>query len=388
VRAAGQDVRRLIFDAVRLRLRSDVSVGVLLSGGLDSSILAAAAIQQEDMASPVQLLSAVSDDPASDESNFIDRMALHLDREVIKVRLTAEPEGIASLLECISWHNDHPVPYLGNVYLFMLMQEARARDIKVILSGQGADELFCGYGKYPWLMLINMLREQRLVAAVHFARRLHRNGFFASNSKLAEAKRYLRHLAPWLGRRLSIDPRGDQLVGFHPVDVVASPRNIVQRQVADLVRLSVPSLCHIEDRMSMAWSREVRLPYLDTRLVEAMLAAPDEHKLGEGWTKYCLRIAGEELIPAEIAWRRDKRGFSVPEAPLIMGSLGDRIGADMTPGGLVFTNGFIDYDRWQQLWRTFRERRPGWRRIASRELWAPWALEVWLRRWWEWIEAA
>jgi asparagine synthase (glutamine-hydrolysing) len=378
-------VRTLILDSVKLRLRADVPVGVLLSGGLDSSILAAAAVRHQESGAEVQLLSVVSDDPATDESHFIDRMAAHLNRPAIKVTLGFDPATVLDLLERVSWLNDHPVAYLGDLYHYLLIQRAREQGIIVILSGQGADELFCGYLKYPWLHLFALIRTGRPGAALRWAWQLQRSGWFAANSEPAEARRYLRQLMPSVGAALGPDLLGQRLQDLEPADLGVRGTDIAQRQVLDVTRLSVPSLCHSEDRLSMAWSCETRLPYLEPKLVRTMLAAPVEHKLRNGWTKYALRRAAEGLAPPEIAWRRDKRGFTVPEGQLLKGSMGNSIESYMTPDSLVFQRKLVDRDRWLTLFRAFRAGRSGASKISPRQLWAPWALEVWMRRYRNWL---
>jgi asparagine synthase (glutamine-hydrolysing) len=377
-------VQSLILDAVRLRLRSDVPVGLLLSGGVDSSVLAAAAVKSERDGANIRLLAAVSNDPASDESPFIDRVSAHLERPVIKVRLEPSPAELLNLLDRASWHNDHPVPYLGNLYHYLLMQKAREHGITVILSGQGGDEAFCGYIKYPYFHLLALLREQPL-AGLRWLWQLQRTGVLDHAIRLPQAKRHLLRLLPGVRAERRPDVRGPQLLATERESLEVDGPSIVQRQVLDLLQLSIPGLCHTEDRMSMACSREIRLPYLDPRLVRIMLAAPVQHKLRDGWTKYSLRRVAQGLVPSEVAWRRDKRGFTVPEAPLLRGPVGESIESYMVPDALVFQHGLINRERWLQLFRLFRSRQLGAGLVSSRDVWAPWALEVWMRRYNEWI---
>ena len=282
-------------------------------------------------------------------------------------------------------YNDHPVCYLGDLYHYLLMERAREHGITVVLSGQGADELFCGYLKYPWLHLLALMRTGQPFAALRWLRQLHRTGWLASNIQPADAKRYMRQLLPRMGAAWGRDMRGQRLLGAEPADLGVHGTDIAQRQVLDVRRLSVPGLCHIEDRMSMAFSREVRLPYLDPHLARLMLAAPVKHKLQDGWTKYSLRRAADGLVPTEIAWRRDKRGFSVPEGPLLQGPVGDFIESYLSPDSLVFQHGFIDRERWLARFRAFRSGGGAARWTSPREVWAPWAMEVWMRRFHEWL---
>ena len=381
-----EEVRHRIAESVRLRLRSDVPVAVLLSGGLDSSTLAATAMKLEQSDQQIKLFSVVSDDPASDESPFIDCMAAHLDRPVTKVQLDFDPATVADLLELTTWHNDHPVPYLGNLYHYLLMRKAQEHGITVILSGQGADELFCGYGKYVWFNLLISVRNYQPMAATKWAWHMRQQGHISlSHVLLINAKRYVKQLIPAIGAGLGKDLRGELLKSVAPSDLGVGCTDITSRQILDIENLSVPHLCHTEDRMSMACSREIRLPYLDPGLSSLMLSAPTSYKLHNGWTKYALRRAAEGLLPDEITWRKDKRGFNVPEGPLLRGPVGEFIQKRMTPDSLVFKHGFVDHERWLRLFQAFRSERFEASNVAPRELWAPWALETWLQKFEPWI---
>src|SRR5262249_37246172 len=125
-----------------------------------------------------------------------------------------------------------------------------------------------------------------------------------------EAKRYLLH---WL-RLPEIDVRGPALLHTNNrIRIGLNGNGVIARQVVDLERLSVPALVHYEDRMSMAAAREIRLPFLDYRMVSLLLPLPVEYKLRNGWTKWIFRRAIKTLVPKEIAWRKDKRHFVVPQ---------------------------------------------------------------------------
>lgn len=148
-------VHDTVLDAVRLRLRADVPVGVLLSGGVDSSIIAACVRHlSRDARQQVAVLSAVSPGQPGDESPYIDRVAKHLGIEPIKVDTAWGPTEALELLRTVTWMNDSPLGSFSNVAFYLLMQRASEAGIKVVLSGQGGDELFCGYRKYLSLIHI------------------------------------------------------------------------------------------------------------------------------------------------------------------------------------------------------------------------------------------
>ena len=104
----------------------------------------------------------------------------------------------------------------------------------------------------------------------------------------------------------------------------------------DVTRFSVPILTHYEDRMSMAFSREIRLPFLDVRIMDRLLAAPVEYKLNNGWSKYIFRKAMEEMVPSEVIWRRDKRGFVNPQGEWLKLELRHAVLDYLAPDCLIF----------------------------------------------------
>src|SRR5688572_1816411 len=135
-------VRTTFLDAVKLRLRSDVPVGVLLSGGTDSSAIAAALHHLAPERSDIKLISAIGVD-GPDEQPFIDAVAGHLNRRVEKVPLNYSPSAAFELVGHVSWFNDQPVGNFSAVAHYLLMNRAKELGVTVVLSGQGADEILC-----------------------------------------------------------------------------------------------------------------------------------------------------------------------------------------------------------------------------------------------------
>jgi asparagine synthase (glutamine-hydrolysing) len=309
-------VHEIVMDAVKLRLRADVPVGVLLSGGVDSSIIAACVKRIVGHESDnITVLSAVSPGMLGDESPFIDRVASHLELNPIKVSTAWGADESMALLRKVTWVNDTPLGSFSNVAFYLLMQRAREVGIKVILSGQGADELFCGYKKYLAFYLQQLLRRKDFIGLIKTGFKFWRNGVGLSQFNFTEARRYM-------NRKVDNETLGPELKkSFKPLKLGMAGTDISHRQWLDYRNFSVPYLTHYEDRSSMAFSREVRLPFLDYRLVELMLNAPIESKLFKGWTKYSLRKAFAKWLPPEIAWRKDKQGFTMPQEEWLRGDL-------------------------------------------------------------------
>ena len=371
-------VRDTVLDAVRLRLRADVPVGVLLSGGVDSSIIAACVKHlSQDERQNTAVLSAVSPGQPGDESRYIDQVASHLGIEPIKVSTAWGAAEALELLREVTWVNDTPLGSFSNVAFYRLMQRAFEAGIKVVLSGQGADELFCGYRKYLGFHFQELLRQRKFAQLAGTAWAFWRNGVVFQQFNLTEARRYLRHM-----------PQNEALGEaarnvFTPQALGLPPEGMAYRQWLDYSRFSVPYLTHYEDRASMAFAREVRLPFLDYRLVELMLNAPTESKLNAGWTKYSLRQAFSDWLPPEIVWRRDKQGFSMPQEEWLRGELKSSWLAILNPGAQVFQRKLLDHDALHEKFERFCARQGN---IWYREIFAPLALEIWLQAYSEFIE--
>lgn len=373
-----QLVRQQVMDAVRLRLRSDVPVGVLLSGGLDSSIIAACIKQllPQDHKN-VTVLSAVSPGKPGDESKFIDMVAEHLDIRPIKVSTAWGPEQALELLRRVSYVNDAPLGSFSNVAFYLLMEKAKANGIKVILSGQGGDELFCGYRKYLGFHLEELVRNGSIPKAVAVAWKFLRSGVGFSQFNLAEAARYLR-------RTPKNTILGSAVLSIYkPLQIGRSSKGLAHRQWLDYRNYSVPYLTHYEDRCSMAFGREIRLPFLDYRLVQLMLNAPDNAKLDDGWTKISLRRAFRSLLPKEIVWRRDKQGFSLPQEEWLRGELKSAWLEILNEDAQVFKRGLVNREKLLNMFDSFCARRGN---IWYREIFAPLALEIWLQEYSMYIE--
>jgi asparagine synthase (glutamine-hydrolysing) len=376
VETAGEQVRALLEDAVRLRLRSDVPIGLLLSGGLDSSAIAAVAEKRLGPQADFSLVSAVSSDPQADESHFIHMVARHIGRDVHEVRLEFPKQGLLALISAVTEQADEPIGGFSCVAQYLIMQRARELGVTVLLSGQGADEVFCGYRKYTAFYLASLLREGNVGAALRLIAAVVGKGTALSKFSLADARRYL----PRWSAVPTADIGGPALLGLAPGDARQSARSGVRaRQLLDIEHFSIPALTHWEDRSSMAWSREVRNPFLDYRLVSLGVGLPTDLKIHEGWPKYILRRAIEELLPAAIAWRRDKRGFTTPEARLLREDLRHDVDALFTPSSEMTRRGLIDAAAARRAWAQFirdRKRPPA---ATSRRIFQLVSLELWLR---------
>lgn len=358
-----EDFRELFMDSVRIRLRSDVKVGALLSGGLDSSAISM--IAHDIQGGNFETYSMISNNKHYSEEKHIDRIS----RAGVKNRkIGFNTELNRETLEKVVWHNDEPFGGLSVVAQYRLLESLkRETDIVVVLSGQGGDETLLGYFKYYFFHLKQLARDRHFAELfrqllLSFVRRT-----VVWQFNLTEALRYIpklqaRYCKPYLLHGVSKEP-------------VWVCNDMRERQILDIDRYSVPALTHYEDRNSMAHSLEIRLPFLDHRLVNFALNLTTSSKLKGGWTKHILRKAIREL-PSEIRWRRDKKGFSLPENDTLKTGLSPLI-LDLFKNSQLEARGFIDGRLFLSHYDQFRKGKGViWAQDISRMLFA----ELWARK--------
>jgi asparagine synthase (glutamine-hydrolysing) len=384
-----EEVRRVLTDSVRMRLRSDVPIGVLLSGGVDSSSIAAISQVLLGREAAPQLLSVVSDDPRFDESKHIGKMEHFLGQTARKITLRIEPQTLEAELSVVNWFNDAPVAGLSALGHFKLMECAKHLGLTVILSGQGADEILLGYRKFLGFYLQSLVRRGHLAKAVAVLTGFVLNRTVVSQFNLGSAKRYLsvlRRMSDLLtGQKDESSFAGEWLHGWAAVPLGLGTGSLADRQMLDIRHYSVPSLCHYEDRMSMAWSREIRLPFLDTRLIDLLMRAPDNYKLRRGWTKYALRKAMQSSLPPEICWRKDKQGFSNPQGEWLKRELRAPVLDAFCADSLISRKGIVNSEHLLRTYERYCRQPADGGLIWYREIFAPFSLELWMRRYESWI---
>jgi asparagine synthase (glutamine-hydrolysing) len=315
------EFRETFRDAVRIRMRSDVPVGVFLSGGLDStSIICMMAAERErtgHSGSPLQAFSYMSDE--YDEAAYIKETVARTGADFEEVPIN--PERLWEELSRVLWHHDEPVHSPTALVGFELMRRARARGTTVILNGQGADETLAGYWNYVHAYWTELVMRGRFAHAagqmVRYCRAHNRSLPLAMRHVLASAvKGAVTDTVPagWLPRKpVTADadtawcsPDLIEFLGPRGEPKVRGLRSALQRSI-DFRPL--PLFLRIEDRNSMAHSIEARLPFMDYRLVELAIGLPSEWKVRAPWNKFILRESMGGVIPESVRTRLDKMGF-------------------------------------------------------------------------------
>jgi asparagine synthase (glutamine-hydrolysing) len=299
--------------AVDLRLRSDVPVGVSLSGGLDSSSILALACER---APDITTFTFGDPDDSSTEGPAV--------REITRFVGASAQYVWPSVAELIEAYDrtldaqDAPFNDVSVAAQFLVFQAARRAGVKVMLGGQGADEMLMGYRKYQLLAIRDAVR----AADVRTILRQTGAAALMAWSELGQSSLYLRQLRRYFSAR---GLRSAVLIDAEPHDL-GSTMTARARQVADVVVTSLPTLLRYEDRNSMGNSVESRLPFMDHELAELSVAMPTRAKLHNGYGKWALRAAMREHLPPATALARRKVGFLVQESWLREG-LGDHLRA-------------------------------------------------------------
>jgi asparagine synthase (glutamine-hydrolysing) len=315
-RAVGEDeaprlLHDLLDDATRLRLRSDVRVGTCLSGGLDSSSVAtlAAARHGGNSNEPFFAITAVSEQASNNEEKYAVKI-VEQSRLGWK-RTQPSYEDFAAGVDTLIDVQEEPFGGPSIMMQYEVMKAARASGVTVLLDGQGGDETLLGYQRYyaAWLLdhlrqggISGFVRAFRAAAAVTPVRKLAMY-LIGASSAMAREQAYR-----WSYGFLKHPRLPDALRRF-----ARGARKAEVMQMLEITETSLPMLLRFEDKNSMHFAIETRLPFLDYRVVEFGLGLPAGLKLNKGWTKWPLRAAMQKDLPEDICWRKDKVGFAAPD---------------------------------------------------------------------------
>jgi asparagine synthase (glutamine-hydrolysing) len=297
---AAEQFRTLFHDSVKLQMRSDVPVACCLSGGLDSSSVVSVAASRSF--APLEVFTARFEDGTMDEWEWAEK--IHRTKTVNPVAVFVTPEGMMSEFDALVVAQEEPIGGPGVYAQWCVMKAIKERGIRVVLDGQGGDELTCGYAKYFYWALREVLDERGVLPAARAALDLLMYaGPHVFNWR--EVHRYL----PWLGQRRSERLMRAEFSSAFDLPKGAPWANVRTQQALDIERLSIPVLLRYEDKNSMANSIESRVPFLDHRLVELCLSLPRDYKIRGGLSKRILRRALRNDVPGAILERRSKLGF-------------------------------------------------------------------------------
>ncbi|MEJ7810327.1 MAG: asparagine synthase (glutamine-hydrolyzing) [Gemmatimonadaceae bacterium] len=372
--------RDLLQDAVKLRLRADVPVGMTLSGGLDSSAIALC-VERETGGAPMHLFTSVYPGSGYDETVYFDAVVEKLSRPVVHRVLPAEGGWRERLLAVLEAQEE---PF-GDTSIFAhyhLMETARANGVPVVLSGQGGDELLLGYPSMVQAYLGHLIGSGRWSRA---RREITAWADAGGGSPARVLRGSLLHALP-LGPRDRVRARGVAALASRVTNALrrraslrrfgAEPgRGSFDSYLAQVFkRFAIPHLTHYDDRNAMTFSVEGRMPFLDYRLVEMMFSVRYEALYHDGLTKRVLRDAFAGEMPEIVRTRRDKIGFYTPLARWLRAQR-DWVRDVMRPEH-VREMGVLDADRYGTRLAAFEAGDDS----AELEIWRGFVFHLWAER--------
>lgn len=317
---AAKRLRDLFVESVRIHLRSDVPVGAALSGGIDSSSIVSVMRLLEPKLE-IHAFSYIADDPRLSEERWVDIVGKDKQIVIHKVRLCSEnlQADLDSLLET----QGEPFMSTSMYAQWCVFQVARKAGIKVMLDGQGADELLGGYAKHRLAMLTTLVNQGRFRDAGLLARSVASPGRWPMEVARAIARSAPTCIQGLIRRLLGRNATPSWInaawfrahgVGERKSSVRSGKRSLIHELCKTLTETSLPMLLHYEDRNSMAFSIESRVPFLSPALATFILSLPEDYLVAaDGTTKAVFRRAMRGIAPDTILDRRDKVGFPTPE---------------------------------------------------------------------------
>jgi asparagine synthase (glutamine-hydrolysing) len=391
------ELRSLLQDSMRLQMRADVPVGAYLSGGIDSSLVSALASQHLDQPMPM-FHGRFAEGPQYDESQYAKTLIEQVNG--IYYEVVPSASDFVSLLPQLIYALDEPLAGPGLFPQFATSQLA-ARHVKVVLGGQGGDEIFGGYARY----LVGYL-EQALKGAIletqEEGKHLVSLGSIVPN--LALLKEYTPLLSHFWSQGLfqEMDARYfhlidrsqgiDQLLtedakasfdrktifeDFQAIFNDPDTQSYINKMTHFDQKTLLPALLQIEDRVSMAVSIESRVPLLDRRIVDLVTSMPPPLKFQGGRTKHIFKKTIREFLPEKILNRKDKMGFPVPLAEWMKGGVVREFVSDTLLSQKSLERGVYR----EQALRNMIDQQG----VGARQLWGALSLELWHK---EFIDAA
>jgi asparagine synthase (glutamine-hydrolysing) len=316
-----EELRALLDDAVRLHWRSDVPVGAYLSGGIDSSSIVALAAKQRGERMHT-FSAAFREGPQYDERPYIEIVARTF--KTVHHEVIPSADSLPGLLPTLLWHLDQPVVGPAVLPMYHLSRLVAESGVKVVNGGQGGDELFGGYPSFYVPAAKNLIRGLRHRSENMPWRELARVPQYlwmgGAGERLLQRFRQASNVTPaWLRTNGSV--RSDLKEQWRSACDSSLPAGSFEEMTYMNLKHWLPGLLHQEDRISMAWSTESRVPILDYRLIELAGKMPSWAKVRGGTLKYVLRAAMRGCVPDEILDRTDKMGFPTPVSQWFRGPL-------------------------------------------------------------------
>lgn len=283
-----EEFKELFYDSIKLRLRSDVEVGSCLSGGIDSSSIVS--FTSSKFNKRLHTFSIIWPGEKCDESKFV--AFVNNRHNCYAHAFRPELENVLDIIDKVTWYQELPLATGSLIAQWFVMREAKKEGIKVLLDGQGADEVTAGYPRFIRSFLNEMILGLTFKQIIDNKNLLFQYGY-SLRSLMSIFKSIMNYKLGYENERRFFTSLNSHLK-------------------YELEEYCLPTLLHYEDRNSMAHSVESRVPFLDYRLVEFLFSVSADQKIGKSRTKYILLESMKEYLPPEIYNRRNKIGFETP----------------------------------------------------------------------------
>lgn len=321
--------RELFDDAVKIRLRGDVEIGTCLSGGLDSSAIVGCCSKRYGV--KMRTFSSRYEDKSCDEGEFIDAVNKFTASKAVPIYPDDKPTSFIEAFDRINANHDGPARGASLYSQYSVFREV-GKHVKVVLDGQGADELFCGYAGFLNPAMRKAAKMNSRVSVLKAVRETLMENDFIDASQLSadvgirvfgidhfiklskKVKKEASAQASQAKANKTFTKAFEERVKDTPNLSAAykSDDDITQMCLDQTLVYSIPQLCHNEDSNSMDFSVEVRMPFLDYRIVEFALALDSAYKVKGVWQKWIIRKALKAYLPVKVRRRRNKMGYPAP----------------------------------------------------------------------------
>jgi asparagine synthase (glutamine-hydrolysing) len=294
-----EELDAILNRVVKRQLISDVPIGTICSGGIDSSLVTAIAKKHKQ---DIDIYNVKVDDPNLDESAYAKKVARHIGAE-IQTEILDKKKFQKFLAKCI-YHNDFPLTHSNSVGIFLVNKKARKDGIPVLLSGEGADEVFGGYSYYNSLYAMLKLQSNKILRLI--LKRINPNMLLESRSQIIRSYITSKKIS-----QINCDITEFNRIQEKYSFIKNQNERLMLAFIAhDLKNYIIPILRR-SDRMSMMAGVELRVPFLDNEIIDFCLNLPLRYKLRKSTAKYLLKKVAERYLPKDIIYR-PKCGFALP----------------------------------------------------------------------------
>jgi len=306
-------LRKTIENSIELRLRSDVKVGTCLSGGLDSSTIAAIASKKyfEKTNEKFIAIHAKSIEEKTDESHFAKEVANYCNLDMIEVE--PQLEDITNNIEEVIYTQEEPFGGPSVFMQYFVMKKARENGCIVMLDGQGGDETLFGYENYYSFYFASLLKKMRIID--YYQEMSNLKLFKLSKKQIIKDSVIVLFRNQLSTLKYFIKKEKNFIKVQHDrkrLDCFFELKSFKNFQKRELMSKNLPHLLRYEDKNSMRHSVESRLPFIDYKFVTSAVSTNDTFKFKNGYLKYLLRKTVEDILPDNIVWRTNKFGFEAP----------------------------------------------------------------------------